>query len=166
MGRGVPFCFCWNLPFLDWGPHVAGVGSVWSPGAPQGSGKPEHQCLAAAHTLALLPALGHSVGLQADTANYLGACLWHPKLKLWWPWSQNLRPQFLRTARWCLEASRRLWEEQMQPEEALCTRLLKKSTGQAASWLGGKKLGPGLCWSYLPMGLKSPLNQTKGNREG
>lgn len=60
----------------------------------------------------------------------------------------------------------RLWEEQMQPEEALCTRLLKKSTGQAASWLGGKKLGPGLCWSYLPMGLKSPLNQTKGNREG
>lgn len=68
----------------------------------------------------------------------LGGCLgdadlWHPGPNLSRPRSRSLEPQFLRTARLRPEASRRLRVKQRQPEEALCTRLLKKGAGQATT---------------------------------
>lgn len=51
---------------------------------------------------------------------------------------------------------------QRPPEEALCTRLLKKGAGQDTTLSGGKRLRPGLRWIYSPRGLKSVLGQAKG----
>lgn len=53
---------------------------------------------------------------------------------------------------------------QRPPEEALCTRLLKKGAGQDTTWSGGKR--PGLRWIYSPRGLQSVLGQAKGRGEG
>lgn len=67
-----------------------------------------------------------SIGLGADTGELaVGVHHWHPRLNPRWPQSQSLGPPCLKAARYPLITSRRLREEQTQPEEALCAWLLK-----------------------------------------